>query len=293
MDHPPFLPSHDRLCGIDSDGCVFPTMELKHKECFIPEFIHAFGLQSVSSAARQTWEFINLYSRDRGINRFPALLKTLELLGRRPLFASSGLILPDLSDLRAFIASGLPQSNAGLKTFLQSRDSHLLRQVLAWSEAVNAAIDRMVVQVPPFPSARKAVTLLAEHTDLLVVSGTPTAALEKEWTEHGLATFVKAIRGQEAGSKTDHLSSAMADRYPPQRVLMIGDAPGDHKAAQTVGASFFPINPGAEEESWRHFLDEGLPRFLENRFDAAYQDRLLRAFYDRLPEHPPFDITTP
>ena len=29
-----FKPGHDRLVCIDSDGCVFDTMELKHKECF-------------------------------------------------------------------------------------------------------------------------------------------------------------------------------------------------------------------------------------------------------------------
>ena len=29
-------PKHKFLVGIDSDGCAFDTMELKHKECFIP-----------------------------------------------------------------------------------------------------------------------------------------------------------------------------------------------------------------------------------------------------------------
>jgi hypothetical protein len=31
-----FTPQHEFLVGIDSDGCVFDSMELKHKECFIP-----------------------------------------------------------------------------------------------------------------------------------------------------------------------------------------------------------------------------------------------------------------
>ena len=29
---------------------------------------------------------------------------------------------------------------------------------------------------------------------------------------------------------------------------MIGDAPGDMRAAQANGACFYPINPGAEED---------------------------------------------
>ena len=30
--------------GIDSDGCVFDSMEPKHKECFCPAFINNFNL---------------------------------------------------------------------------------------------------------------------------------------------------------------------------------------------------------------------------------------------------------
>ena len=32
-------PTKEFLVGIDSDGCAFDTMELKHKECFIPNTI--------------------------------------------------------------------------------------------------------------------------------------------------------------------------------------------------------------------------------------------------------------
>ena len=66
-----FTPKHDYLVGIDSDGCAFDTMELKHKECFIPNTINYWGLQGVSSYAREAAEFVNLYSKSRGINRFP------------------------------------------------------------------------------------------------------------------------------------------------------------------------------------------------------------------------------
>ena len=66
-----FTPKHDYLVGIDSDGCAFDTMELKHKECFIPNTINYWGLQGVSKYAREAAEFVNLYSKSRGINRFP------------------------------------------------------------------------------------------------------------------------------------------------------------------------------------------------------------------------------
>ena len=77
-------PTKEFFIGIDSDGCVFDTMELKHKECFAPMFIKHFRLQTASKYAREVWDFVNLYSKSRGINRFPALVEALEWLERRP-----------------------------------------------------------------------------------------------------------------------------------------------------------------------------------------------------------------
>ena len=59
-------PAKEFFIGIDSDGCVFDTMEIKHKECFAPMFIKHFDLQAVSKYAREVWEFVNLYSKTRG-----------------------------------------------------------------------------------------------------------------------------------------------------------------------------------------------------------------------------------
>ena len=73
-------PRHEFLIGIDSDGCVFDSMELKHKECFIPQFINHYELQGVSKYAREAAEFVNLYSKSRGVNRFPGLVEQLDLV---------------------------------------------------------------------------------------------------------------------------------------------------------------------------------------------------------------------
>jgi len=91
-------PKMEFFVGIDSDGCAFPTMELKHKECFIPNIVRYFGLQSVSKYAREAGEFVNLYSKWRGINRFPALLMAIDLLRERPEVTASGVELPAPDD---------------------------------------------------------------------------------------------------------------------------------------------------------------------------------------------------
>ena len=75
-----FQKEHDFYVGLDSDGCVFDSMEIKHKECFAPMFIKHWELQAASKYARRAWEFANLYSVDRGANRFPVLVKSLDLI---------------------------------------------------------------------------------------------------------------------------------------------------------------------------------------------------------------------
>lgn len=39
-----FQPAHEFFIGIDSDGCVFDTMEVKQKEFFIPNALKYFNL---------------------------------------------------------------------------------------------------------------------------------------------------------------------------------------------------------------------------------------------------------
>ena len=72
---------------------------------------------------------------------------------------------------------------------------------------------------------------------------------------------------------------------------MIGDAPGDHKAAVANQCLFYPINPGNEEESWKRFFEEGIDRFLNEEFAGAYQEQLLAEFDSYLPEKPSWPIS--
>jgi hypothetical protein len=55
-------------------------------------------------------------------------------------------------------------------------------------------------------------------------------------------------------------------------------------------ALFFPINPGAEEASWRRFYEEGIERFLSGRFAGEYQAALLAEFDRYLPDRPPWPV---
>ncbi|MBX7166448.1 MAG: HAD hydrolase-like protein [Pirellulales bacterium] len=282
-----FTPQHKFLVGIDSDGCAFDTMEVKHKECFIPNTINSYNLQGISKYAREVAEFVNLYSKSRGINRFPALVETLERLQQRPEVLARGVKVAVPPGLARWLQTETKLGNPALKAAVAATGDPDLRQALDWSVAVNASVEHIVRGVPPFPYVRACLEKLQPQADLLVISATPNEALQREWDEHDLTRFVAAICGQEVGTKKETL--AVARQYSAGHALMIGDAPGDQKAAEANGALFFPINPGSEEASWRQLLDEGIERFFAGTFAGGYQDELLAEFDRCLPDRPPWE----
>jgi len=285
-----FQPKHEFFVGIDSDGCAFDTMELKHKECFIPNIIKEWDLQAVSKYVREAAEFVNLYSKWRGINRFPALVMVFDLLKERPEVQKRNVNIPEVDSLREFIDSGKPLGNPSLKKEVESTGDEILAKALKWSEAVNRAVAEMVKGVPPFPYVKESLEKLQPHADMIVVSATPTEALTREWEEHDIAKFTGIIAGQELGSKKEHINLAADGKYKNEHILMIGDAPGDFKAAKANNALFFPVNPGHEEESWEFFFKEALDVFLSGEYDGSYENELIQKFEELLPDTPPWKM---
>jgi phosphoglycolate phosphatase-like HAD superfamily hydrolase len=274
--------------GIDSDGCAFDTMEVKHKECFIPNIIKHYDLAAVSKYAREAAEFVNLYSKWRGINRFPALVMTFDLLIERPEVLRRHHPIPPAPGLRNWIKRETKLSNPTLKAEAAATGDPDLAQALAWSEDVNRTVGEIVHDVPPFPFVRESIEAMQGKADIMVVSATPGEALVREWEEHGLKNLVSLIAGQELGSKKEHLALAAVGRYDPQHILMVGDAPGDQQAAEGNGVLFYPIDPGYEDESWQRFFEEALPRFLNGNYAGPYMEAQVARFRQLLPEVPPW-----
>jgi phosphoglycolate phosphatase-like HAD superfamily hydrolase len=281
-------PKSSFFIGIDSDGCAFDSMEVKHKECFIPNIINYWDLQPVSKYAREAAEFVNLYSKWRGINRWPALVMVFDLLKERSEVIARHVQIPEAKKVREFIASGKPLSDSGLKAYMAEHSDPELEKAWGWTRAVNATIADLVHGVPPFPYVRESLEKIGDKADVVVVSATPTEALIREWQEHDIAKYTRLIAGQEMGTKEVHLSLAAKGKYAPGHILMMGDAPGDMKAARSIDALFFPIKPGYEDESWKLFYDEGLDKFMNGEYAGDYENKLIADFEKVLPELPPW-----
>ncbi|NLG25369.1 MAG: HAD hydrolase-like protein [Clostridiales bacterium] len=280
---------HDFLICIDSDGCAFDTMEVKHKECFTPNTINHWDLQSISKYAREAAEYVNLYSTFRGINRFPALIEVLDLVAERPECVRRGYTAPNIDSLRRWSATETRLGNPALAEYVKAHpDDPVMARALRWSTAVNRAVAEVVRGVPPFPFVVDSLRKMVESADVVVVSATPGEALDREWREHDVAQYTKVIAGQEMGTKKECIALAMAHGYAHDRVLMIGDAPGDLSAARANQALFYPVNPGDEEASWLRFRDEALSVFLRGEYAGGYEQSLIREFEKRLPSTPPW-----
>jgi phosphoglycolate phosphatase-like HAD superfamily hydrolase len=278
-------PEREFFIGIDSDGTVFDSMELKHKECFCPMFIKHFRLQAASRLAREVWEFVNLYSDTRGCNRFPAVVRALQLLRQRPEVLARNLTVLDTRPLEEWIGREKKLSNASLQKEIAAGKTGL-KEALEWSLAVNRAVEELVFGVPPLPLFRESLQQMNLRADVVVVSQTPTEALVREWKEHGIDGQVRVIAGQELGTKTEHLQQAAGGKYDPKKILMIGDAPGDWEAAKANHALFYPIVPGREEYSWKRFYAESLDRFFAGSYAGQYEAQLIREFNASLPTKP-------
>ena len=339
-----FEPKHEFFVGVDSDGCAFDTMEVKHKFCFAVAVLRSFGFAALAQPVRDVWDFVNLYSKTRGCNRWLALRATFEHLTKltkydhfKP-FLAAHLDVIDEFVTAADEVESIHLSNDGLLLFAASKlqgasadllvkcivadpvvvsasamgkqivdapaddEENCLIRLVYWTHLVNGLVALTVHNVPPFPKVPESLAKLAAKADVICVSATPYEALAREWEEHDIAQYATLICGQEQGKKAEHLCLAgggtlngkggvaeVGSRYASSRVLMIGDAPGDMKAARANSALFYPINPGHEEASWARFYEEAADRFFNEEYAGDYEAQLVAEYDAYLPENPPWE----
>jgi phosphoglycolate phosphatase-like HAD superfamily hydrolase len=268
------------LIAIDSDGCVFDGMSIKHREAFIPAAIEVFALQDHAGLYREIAEDVNLFSDWRGINRFESLYSCLALTRA---LAESPPDLPDLAPLGEFVRTAPSLSNTTLAAQLRISPAPILEKALTWSEETNRLVADLAPRIPVFSGVAAALQSASQQANLMVCSAAARASLEHEWIAARLEPLVTFIAGQEFGPKAEQIrQAARTAGIEPSRVLLLGDAVGDLEAASSVGARFFPIVPGAEASSWRTFHREVLPVFVAGAYPAEAEAAHVRAFREVL-----------
>ena len=139
-----FVKQSDFIVCIDSDGCAMDTMEVKHRECFGPQWIFTYGLDDKFEECMKLWLDINLYSITRGINRFKGLALALVEMEKR------GCTFEGLEEFVTWTNEAKELSNPALLAYSQKSSSECVEKALLWSIRTNRAINNLPADDKPF-----------------------------------------------------------------------------------------------------------------------------------------------
>lgn len=264
------------LVCIDSDGCAIDSMNSKHTHCFGPAFVSLWHLEDCQEQILKRWNEINLFSSTRGINRFRGLALILQETATE-----------DASvHIRAFTdwTSHAPElSNDALQAMCHGAaiDNPVFAKALEWSLTVNALIDSLPA-ASPFPSVQSCMEEISRLADIAVVSSANKEAILEEWRQGGLDRYVCCFFSQSEGSKSQCIGEMIHRGYAPDHILMVGDAPGDYKAATENQVWFYPILAGQEDRSWIQLKDSYIRQFFRNEFQKQLQQGLVNQMMENL-----------
>ncbi|MCM8816719.1 MAG: HAD family hydrolase [Candidatus Omnitrophica bacterium] len=286
------------LVAIDTDGCIVDNMNGKQILIFHPLYMEFYNLWEIESYFRETAEYFNLFSVYRGSNRFITIVLTLKELKKRQdvrKYAEKiNLSIPDFQPIERFIhfceENGYGLSNISLGKYLEKNIFDFgIHKLLGWSRAVNELLPQMNKLFVPFKNVKESLQFIKENADICVVSQTPYNDLYEYWEFYGILGFLNTICSQETGNKTDQVKILKeTGGYCEQNILVIGDSYTDLQAAKTNNASFYPIIPGREEESWEKF-PEIFRLFLSGNYSKHMQTEYINEFSKTLSSIPAWE----
>ena len=244
-----FERKHDYLVCVDSDGCVMDTMNCKHFHCFGPCMVTEWGLEEWKDEILDRWNVINLFSMTRGINRFKGLAMALGEIDKKykPIVG--------IAALQHWADTAPALSNDGvMKAAAAAEDADaklVFEKALSWSKAVNAAIVQLDESLKvPYEGSKEGLAAAHTFADVAMVSSANRDAVEEEWGKFGLLEHTDIVLAQDIGSKAHCIAKMLEFGYDLNKVLMVGDAPGDSDAAEKNSVHYYPILVNHEKSSW-------------------------------------------
>ena len=274
-----FERKHDFLVCVDSDGCVMDTMNCKHFHCFGPCMVTEWGLEEWKDEILNRWNVINLFSMTRGINRFKGLAMALGEINEKYTPISGIEALQHWADTAPAL------SNDGVIKAIDAATGDaklILQKALSWSKAVNAAITQLDEALKvPYDGAKEGLAAAHTFADVAMVSSANRDAVEEEWGKFGLLEHTDIVLAQDIGSKAACIKEMLKFGYDADKVVMIGDAPGDCDAAEKNGVHYYPILVNHEKESWDEAVAVAFDKLQSGEF-APYAAEKKQAFLRNL-----------
>lgn len=268
-----FIKNKDFLICIDSDGCAIDTMDIKHIKCFGPCMITEWNLEKWRKTILDSWNEVNLYTLTRGINRFKGLAVALTEINDKY------IKIEGLDEFLKWTEETLELSNESLESELEKTNNICIKRALEWSKAVNKSIDLLSDDEKcPFEGVKEAIIAAKKIADIAIVSSANEKAVLDEWSHNGLLENVDIVLTQNIGSKAYCISKLIEKGYDRTKVLMVGDALGDLKAAESNEVLYYPIMVKKEKDSWERFTKEALEKFIGDLYIGEYQEKVINEF---------------
>ena len=275
-----FEKKHEYLVCVDSDGCVMDTMNCKHFHCFGPCMVTEWGLDEWKDAILDRWNVINLFSMTRGINRFKGLAMALGEIDKQYKPITGIAALQHWADTAPALSNDAVAKAAAEAT---DPDAKLVfEKALSWSKAVNAAIVELDESLKvPYEGAKEGLAAAHEFADVAMVSSANRDAVEEEWGKFGLLEHTDIVLAQDVGSKAACIKEMLKFGYDLDKVVMVGDAPGDCDAAERNGVHYYPILVNHEKESWDEAIAVGFGKLRSGEY-AEYGAQKKKEFLQNL-----------
>ena len=267
-----FTKKHEYLVCVDSDGCVMDTMNCKHFHCFGPCMVTEWGLEAWKQEILDRWNVINLFSMTRGINRFKGLAMALqEIDGKYQRITGIDTLVHWAQTAPALSNDAVAQAAAEAA----DPDAKLiLNKALSWSKAVNSAIVALDESLKvPYNGAREGLAAAHSFADVAMVSSANRDAVEEEWGKFGLLEYTDIVLAQDIGSKAACIAAMLKFGYDPNKVVMIGDVPGDCDAAEKNGVHYYPILVNHEKESWDEAITTAFSKLQAGEYAPYGQEK--------------------
>ena len=268
-----FNKQKDYIICIDSDGCAIDTMDIKHIKCFGPCMVTEWNLEEWREPILERWNEVNLYTLTRGINRFKGLAVALTEINDKY------IKIEGLDEFLKWTEETLELSNESLEAELEKTNNICIKRALEWSKAVNKSIDLLSDDEKcPFEGVKEAIIAAKKIADIAIVSSANEKAVLDEWSHNGLLENVDIVLTQNIGSKAYCISKLIEKGYDRTKVLMVGDALGDLKAAESNEVLYYPIMVKKEKDSWERFTKEALEKFIGDLYIGEYQEKVINEF---------------
>ena len=273
-----FERKHDYLVCVDSDGCVMDTMNCKHFHCFGPCMVDEWDLGQWRDAILERWNVINLFSMTRGINRFRGLAMALGEIHAQYKPITGIAFLQQWAETAPALSNDAVAKAAAEAT---DPDAKLVfEKALSWSKAVNAAIVKLDESLKvPYAGAKEGLAAAHTFADVAMVSSANRDAVEEEWGKFGLLEHTDIVLAQDVGSKAACIREMLKFGYDPDKVVMVGDAPGDCDAAERNGVHYYPILVNHEKESWEEAVSTAFGKLRSGEYPeygAQKKERFLQ-----------------